>query len=72
MFPNADDVQATLDLVMQLVVASLGRNSAVLEVAMGSVVVYITFKVAGAKISSTTCCRKEQMCLLLLTTNLVP
>ena len=44
MFQSHDDAQATLDMVRQLVVATLGRESAVrLEVARACIVVYITF-----------------------------
>ena len=43
-FQNDDDAQATLDMVRQLVVATLGHVSAVrLEVATACIVVYITF-----------------------------
>ena len=50
-FPNRDDVQVTLDMVRQLVEASLGHGAASLEVAMGSVTVFITFLIAGAMIN---------------------
>ena len=44
MFQSWDDAQATLDMMKQLVAATLGSESAVrLEVARACIVVYITF-----------------------------